>query len=410
MEKIYQYLTEQKAEIINLLCNLIRIPSINPPGLKYSEMCDMLQIELSKLDMDVRRITVPNEFLEQKNIDIENPRINLFANWDVGAEKTLHFNCHYDVVPANPETWNSNPFEPVVSEDRVFGRGACDMKGTIASLLFALRAMRQLNLKPSVNIQVSMTCDEETGGELGMIYFAENENIRADFAVGEGPSGKYIALGNKGILWAEIEIIGKTAHSALSHTHGKNAFEKMLDVASAYRSLKNNIFSKTTSYKTIEPEHIHPSLLLGGQSRAGEKISMVPAKAVFTLDRRLIPEENIEDVKKEILDIAMEQEKLDPDFEIRVNFIYEVEPFYIDENSPIVYNLKNAIKSVTGEDVELILLAGSSDVRYLVKRGIPAVGYSPLGGNYHADNEWVDIQSLIDTATIYCKLITEFNL
>ncbi len=409
MNQILNYLKEQENEIINMLCNFVKIPTINPPGENYGEMSDLLQIELSKLDLDVRRISVPSEYLEQKGIDPKYPKINIVANMDYGNDLTLHINGHYDVVPANGEKWETDPFNPVVKDGRIYGRGTCDMKGSIVSVLFALKALRELNLTPKVNLQLSFTCDEETGGEFGMGYFVQTENLNADIAIGEGPHGDYISLGNKGIIWAEIEIFGDSAHAALSYTKGKNAFERMLEIGQEFMKLKNNVTSKSTKYKTVEKEQVHPTFVLGGQSNSGDKINTVPGKASFTIDRRLIPEETLDQAKQEIIDLARKLENENKDFKINVNFIYEDKPIYIDEDSPFVKNFIKSMKKITNNKADCVLLAGATDLRYLMKRGIPCIGHSPKGGNYHADNEYVEIPSLIETAAVYATLFTEYE-
>ncbi len=409
MNEILTYLKEQENEIINMLCNFVKIPTVNPPGNNYNEMCDLLQIELSKLELDVRRINVPDEYLEQKGLDTSYPKINIFANMDCGCDKTLHINGHYDVVPANGENWETDPFNPIVKDGKIFGRGTYDMKGSIVSSIFALKALKELNRAPKVNLQLSFTCDEETGGEFGMGYFSQTDNLKADFAIGEGPSGNYISLGNKGIIWAEVEVYGQTAHAAFTCTQGKNAFERMLEVSKEFLELKNKVIKKATKYKTVEKEQIHPTIVLGGRSGSGDKINIVPGKSYFTIDRRLIPEETLEEVKQEIIDIARKLETQDKNFKINVNFLYEDKPIYIDEESSIVKNFNKCMEKVSGKKSENVLLAGATDLRYLMKKGIPCIGHSPNGGNFHADNEYVEISSLIEIAAIYATLFTEYE-
>ncbi len=114
------------------------------------------------------------------------------------------------------------------------------MKGNIASVLFALKALKDCGIKPKINIQLSFTPDEETGGRTGLGYLVEKGLVKADYAMSEGCSGNYISIGNKGVLWAEIEVIGKSAHGSMPHK-GVNSFERMNMLVSELQKLKNKI-------------------------------------------------------------------------------------------------------------------------------------------------------------------------
>jgi succinyl-diaminopimelate desuccinylase len=351
---------------------------------------------------------VPDECLEEKGISPDYPRINIFANLDLGKKNTIHLNGHYDVVPADAKKWSTPPFEPVFKDGLIFGRGSSDMKGSLVSLIFALKALKEMHLTPCVNIQISITCDEETGGELGMEYFCNTDNLRGNFGIGEGPSGNYISIGNKGILWAEVEISGEEAHSAYSLSKGKNAFERMAEIIPDFVELKNEIVKRKTKYNTVSEEDAHPTMVLGGVSSTGIKTNIVPGKATFTIDRRIIPEEGLLKAKEEILNLAKKLENDKPEFKIDVRFIYENEPVSINEDELIVQNFKKALEKVLNKEAELVLTSGGTDARYLVKKGIPSIGYSPKGANYHSPNEYVELESIIETSAIYATLFTEF--
>ena len=409
VNKALEYLNTQKDEIVNMLCNFIKIDTSNPPGNNYEEMADLLQVELSKLDIDVRRIIVPDAYLEKNKISTDYPRINIFANWELGKEHTIHINGHYDVVPAYAKRWSHPPFEPLYKDGLIFGRGASDMKGFLVSLIFAIKALNEMNITPAVNLQISITCDEETGGELGMKYFCNTDNLKGDSGIGEGPSGNYISIGNKGFLWAKVEITGEEAHSAYSLSRGKNAFERMAEIIPAFIELKNEIVKRKTKYKTITEDDAHPTMVLGGISSSGVKTNIVPGKASFTIDRRIIPEEGLLKAKDEITSLAKRLEKEKPEFKIDVNFVYENEPVIIGEKEKIVVNFKNALEKVLGEKASVVLTSGGTDTRYLIRKGIPSIGYSPKGGNYHSPDEFVELESIIKTAAIYATLFTEFK-
>ena len=141
-DKIKSYLGANKKYAIKLLSNLIEISTINPPGENYEKMVGFLEGECRKLGLAARKYLTPKHVLDEYGVKGGSKRISLVADLDKGCRKTFHINFHYDVVPATNK-WKTDPFRAMIKDGRIYGRGSEDMKGTIASVLFALKALKE---------------------------------------------------------------------------------------------------------------------------------------------------------------------------------------------------------------------------------------------------------------------------
>src|SRR5258708_6151513 len=183
-----RYLDRHQADLVAFLQKLIRLRTVNPPGENYGEITSLLAATLRGLGLQVRRLPVPRALQKKTQPELlAYPRYNVIGFWDTGAKKTIHFNAHYDVVPVSGSWRHGSPFNPVVANGWIYGRGTADMKGAIASIVFALKALRAAGIKPGFNIEVSFTADEETDSTLGTGWVTSHGKLLADYAdVGEG--------------------------------------------------------------------------------------------------------------------------------------------------------------------------------------------------------------------------------
>ncbi len=159
------YLDRHADDLIGLLRRLVNVPTVNPPGVDYDAVTALLTRELRALGLITRRFTIPTAQL-RRHLPAEQhafPRYNVLGQLAVhGAKKTVHFNAHYDVVPVSGKWKHGSPFSGRVDGGWIYGRGTADMKGSHASLLLALRALRATGTTPKMNVEVSFTADEET--------------------------------------------------------------------------------------------------------------------------------------------------------------------------------------------------------------------------------------------------------
>jgi len=405
---LLKYLGYNKKYAIRLLSKLIEIPTVNPPGENYEEMACLLEKECKKLGLSVKKYVTPKNVLNKFGVKYGSKRMSLIADLDTCAGKTFHINSHYDVVPAT-DKWKTDPFKAVIKGNKIYGRGSEDMKGNIASILFALKALKDCGIKPKVNIQLSFTPDEEIGGRTGLGYLVSKGLVMADYAMSEGYPGNYISIGNKGVLWAEVEVIGKSAHGSMPYK-GVNSFERMNMLVNEFGKFKTKILKRKTRYNMRDAISKKPSFVMGGFLKGGVKVNVVPGITKFSIDRRLIPEENIEAAKKEIKDVIKKFNARYKDSKVNVRFVSQEGPAISKKDNAFFKIAADSIKSVTGKKANFSVMPGATDMRYFMWKGIPSLGYSAAGGErWHGDNEFVYIDSLVDTAKVFALIMSSLS-
>jgi len=409
IKKMIYYLKNNKEHVIKLLLRLIEIPTINPPGENYEEIADFLELECRRLGLNTRKYITPKSVLDIHGVNGGSRRVNIVANLNSGLhKKTLHINAHYDVVLAS-DKWKTNPFKAVVKGDRIYGRGSEDMKGTIASVLFALKALKDCGIKPKINIQLSFTPDEEIGGRTGLGYLVARGLVKADYAMSEGCSGNCISIGNKGVLWAEVEVVGKSAHGSMPHK-GVNSFERMNMLVNELEKLKNKISAKKTKYNMRDAVSKSPSFVMGGFIEGGGKVNVIPGITKFSIDRRLIPEENINAAKMEIEDVIKKFNNKYKDSKVNIKFVSQGSPVVSIKDKEFFKIVADSIKFVTGKKADFSVMPGATDMRYFMQKGVPSLGYSASGmEKWHSDNEFVYISSLVNTAEVFALIMSRLS-
>jgi len=408
MKKIINYLNNEKQRIVDLTGRLIRIPTVNPPGKNYEKIVALLEKECRAIGLKTAIHSVPKAYLARNGVRSGSSRVNLIADWDTGSKKTVHITGHYDVVPATG-SWRTDPFRPVVKNGRIYGRGAEDMKGTIASVIFAVKALSARGFKPGVNIQLSFSPDEEIGGRTGFGWLVRNNLIKADYAISEGYTDGWISCGNKGVVWFDVEVMGRSAHAS-SPWRGINSFEKMVKVANALFDLKERTERRKTKFLTRYARDRNATFVMGGESRGGGKVNIVPDSSAFSIDRRLLPEESpagaVREVRKVIKDLMKKDKDLRVNLKIRTTAGAETS----DVKNELFKAFKKSIRTVKGIGAREALLSGATDLRFLMHKKVPCLGYSARGGEkWHSDNEFVYIKSLVETSQILSHTILHLS-
>ncbi|MBU1933475.1 MAG: M20 family metallopeptidase [Candidatus Omnitrophica bacterium] len=407
-KRLEKYFREKERGVVSLIARLVEIPTVNPPGDNYETMACFLEKRCRAIGLRTKKYFTPEEILHRFGVTEGSRRVSLVADWTVGAKKTLHITSHYDVVPAT-DKWKTDPYKAVVKGNKIYARGSEDMKGNIASVLFALEAIKRCGMSPAINLQVSFTPDEETGGRTGLGYLVDKGLVRADYAMSEGYSGKYISMGNKGVMWAEVTVKGKASHASMPH-RGVNAFGRMAMLWCDLEKLRKRIEKRKTSFNMRDAVSRKPSLVMGGSLKGGVNVNVVPGLARFSIDRRLIPEENVKIAREEIEGVIKRFNARHRDSRVSIKFSSQESSCVSPEDRNFFKVVSGAVKKIIGRPVRFCLMPGATDLRYFMWKGVPALGYSAKGGEtWHSDNEFVYIDSLIDTAKIYATVITKLR-
>lgn len=407
MRSVHEYIEGHQADLLALLQKLVRIPTVNPPGACYQDLVDVLGAHCRKLGMDTAIYLVPEERLRDVLGSVAYPRPNLVARWDVGADQTLHFNGHYDVVPAAGNWRFGDPFAPAVSGGHMYGRGTADMKGAIAAQLAAIEAIRQAGFQPAMNVECSFTADEETGGELGAGFLVAAGHVRAEYLlVGEGAAGMQVGCGHNGVLWLQVQVEGRSAHASRPW-EGVNAFEQMAQLVNELQRYKRSLSAARRRYRDPGGADRYPTVNFGGVfgGSAGDKVNTVPALARFTVDRRIVPGESINEVEGEVRG-KVEQAARKLGIRCRVVPLLRVAPCVVDQNGALAKAFSRAVQAVRRGPTGFRVTTGFTDLRLFVNGlGVEGVGYGVKGERAHGVDERVSIHDLVQTAKTYAEFM-----
>ena len=398
--------------MIGTLQRLVRIPTVNPPGENYDVITASLVNELTAAGLTTKRFTIARERLHRTLPPDQHgyPRYNVLGKLVArGAKKTIHFNAHYDVVPVSGDWRHGSPFSATVDHGWIYGRGTSDMKGSMASLLLALRALRATGTVPKMNIEVSFTADEETDSELGTGWLVRQAPINPDYAiVMEGGERGAVCCGHNGVVWLEVTVHGRAAHGS-QPDQGINALEKMSALVVALERYKKTLARR--NFVTPEGRSMQPTINVGGvfASGPGGKINTVPAEARFSIDRRVLAVENHAAAERELRAFLTTAARSIPQCRITITKVSENFSCFSPPTHPFFAAMAGSVTKVRRAKTTFNVSTGFNDMHFFAHyRKIPTIGYGPGGDDYHAVNERASVRDLVNTAKIYADLLTTF--
>ncbi|MEM3061874.1 MAG: M20/M25/M40 family metallo-hydrolase, partial [Candidatus Bathyarchaeia archaeon] len=237
----------------------------------------------------------------------------------------------------------------------------------------------------------------------GAGFITKEGFIKADYCIVGEPSGySNIWNAHKGALWLELTTLGRSAHGSTPWL-GINAFEKMVKIANAIdQELKPLLKNKTSMFPTIPPEGNTATIMLGGIMKGGAAVNIVPDRFTITIDRRIIPEESIDEVKAEVFSLLNKLKLQDPELKFEVDIKAETNSCLTPLDSPLCKITSQAIKDATGKDPSITMCIGAMDMRYFSNIGIPTIAYGPGSIDVaHSENEYVSIEDLVIVSKVY---------
>ncbi len=378
-----------------ILTDIISIDTSIPPGLNYGEVIDYLQPLFEGVGFETRKIYIPKE-----HADGGEGRVNLICHRREPGKPRLIFYGHIDVVPA--EGWDA--FRPRVANGKIYGRGAADMKGAIVALLLGLEDLKGKPLKYDTSVMI--TTDEETGQASQIRYLAQFlQPVAGAYVFSLDSSFGYVGIANLGVVHMDIKVKGKSVHSGLSHL-GENAVEKANLLVTALLNLKNKVVQRKSAVD------VHPDTGLAkmesrlniNKIEGGLKVNIVPDQCLISVDRRLIPEENLEEAEKELMDTLSSVKGVN----WGVDSIYRI-PTVPPCQSPIVDELAGIIKEVTGQSGRFGEM-GSGDLPYIVTSewGAKEFGLGVIRAecNIHGKDEFAYQKDIEDLAEIISRFLS----
>ncbi len=401
--KAFEAVEANREYIVTTLRKLVNIDTTVPPGRNYEKLVAALEPDFKKFGFTTERVIVPEEKVKEIPYPLEGPRVNLVARKDVGKEAVSIYG-HMDVVPIE-EGWKCDPFAGIVEDDTFYGRGASDMKGSIACLMGALKVMHDLSLEPNFSMHCLLCTDEEIGVYPGVYHLALNGYVQGHMLNLElGAQEPIIMQACEGGIDVIITGIGKSCHSGMNFM-GVNALEEMVPVIKELLALKKQVEKRESKVPSF-PLPNAPSTQLTPMfnlsvMRSGAKPNITPGECNLTVNRRYIPEEKYEDVVKEILDAIERGKAKSKLLDIKVRCIHNYPPVVFDMESAYMKKMKEARRAVHDYgDFMVGGLGGSTDMGCVAValKTDKFVGVSPARANNlsaHAANERVGISDLV---------------
>jgi succinyl-diaminopimelate desuccinylase len=321
-------------------------------------------------------------WLESREIDVHDSTFGelpvLTASVGPANGPTLVFHGHLDVVPGHAEQ-----FSPRIEGDRLYGRGAYDMKGGLASMMCA---MRDLAEQDAVRVRFTCVPDEESEDiDTRSVDAIVRSGFAADFAITGEPTDLHVGVQAKGVLAFRLAVHGRSAHGSTPWL-GDNAVLKAIDV---FRRIESLPFSRESSELFDRP-----SVNLGRIS-GGDALNKVPDLCTMVVDIRYLPNQDPGDILEQIRSI--------PDIEVMRTFTRV--PAYVSRANPYVTALVSAVGRLTEGESMSVGRDGASDAVSFLQAGIPAVEFGPAGAGHHGPDEWVSISSLSRYRQALCDFV-----
>ncbi|MEM2193398.1 MAG: M20 family metallopeptidase [Candidatus Methanomethylicia archaeon] len=404
IHKINSLVKERIDEAIKLLKELIEIPTENPPGNNYLEMAYLLNNVLNKLGYKTEVVKVPQEVSDRLAPHGKGlPRVNVVGYLQEGVGGPLiHLNGHFDVVPAGLH-WSFNPFKGIIKDNKVYGRGASDMKSGIVTQIFSVEvlreAMKELGYKLNGTIVQSFTCDEETGGFAGVGYLVDKGYISKNtnfILITEPTDSRYIVVGHRGVIWLKVKVYGEKAHGAVAQL-GVNAIDRARLILNKFAEL--NLHLKSRVSENILPIEASYATLTPTMINAGLASNIVPDICEIVFDRRLSMNEKVDIAMEEMKKIV--EETLIKDYDIEM--LMSVEPVKVPLSTMLINTLSKSIELIVGENPRYYYLAATMDMKFFVRNtGInECVVYGPgIMSVAHMTNEYVPIENIITSIKV----------
>jgi acetylornithine deacetylase len=367
--------TTRRADLVSLLRELVAIDSVNPSlvpgGAGETAIADHLEQWAKANELRAERLeATPGR-----------PSV-LIRTASTGGGRSLMLCGHTDTVGNGRMT---DPLVPTVDGDRLYGRGAYDMKAGLAAALVAAREASRLGLAGEV--VVAAVADEEHSS-LGVQEVLRH--VRTDAAIVTEPTELTVATAHRGFVWTEIEVVGIAAHGSRPHL-GKDAILKTGPILVALSDLNERLRGRT--HPRLGRGFVHGGLLSGGR-----EASTIPDLCTLTIERRTLPGETVEDVERDVADLLAACRTADPDLEAGSRTTLARPPFEIDDAAPFVQTVavdRRRGAGAPGRARRGVVLGGRLPDR---RRRHPHRLFGPPGDGAHAAVEWVSLDGTVDCA------------
>ena len=386
---------------VAFLQQLVRVPTDTPPG-DNAPHANRTRELLSGLGFSARQVAVPEALVRAAGM---TSITNLMVRHDFGPGPVVALNAHGDVVPPGPG-WSHPPYAAEIADGKLYGRGAAVSKSDFATFSFALRALIDSGMTLKGAVELHFTYDEEFGGELGPGYLLGESLTHPDIVIAAGFSYQVINAHN-GCLQFEVRVLGRMAHAAIPST-GIDALQGAVTLMSALYHENQRLATIHSAIEGIDSPYLNIGLISGGTNT-----NVVPGEVMFKFDRRMVPEENPEQVERELHALIKDAATRFPAAKVEVKRILFARPLRpTDKSTAVAHVLQSHAVSVFGQAVPVCGTPLYADARLYAEHGVAAVLYGAgprtlLESNAKRADEHVVLEDLRGATKVIARTLIE---
>ena len=406
-DRVFAAIDAATDEMVDFTAEMIRIPTVNPPGDAYEECAHFIGRRLDQCGFEVEYLAAEGSAQHTA----AHPRINVIGlRRGRSLRPLLHLNGHFDVVPAG-SGWTVDPFGGEVRDGRIYGRGTSDMKAGITAAVYAAEAIRRAGIDLAGSVEISGTVDEESGGFAGMAWLAQQGRLSADrtaaVIITEPTNADRITIGHRGVYWFEVTTRGRIGHGCMPFL-GVSAIEHMgIVLDHVRRELKPALYARTTAVP-VEPEGarhatVNINGIAGGQPVDGIQTPCVADLCRAVFDRRFLVEEGFDATRAEIVALLDRVATETPQFAYELRDLMVVHPVRTPDGASVVASLERGVQEVLGRPATRSASPGTYDQKHVDRiAGVPnCVAYGPGILNLaHQPDEYCGIDDLVNATKV----------
>jgi len=403
LNEIKNTIEKWQPEILEFMNRIIQIPAIAPECDGEGELKKTILIEklIGNWGFDeILRMDAPDDRAEGK------VRPNLIAriHGQNPSGPTIWAVTHTDVVPiGDPALWTMEPFQPMVKDGKIFGRGVEDNGQSLVATLFAAKALLELKIKPHYNIGLALVADEETGSKYGIRYLLKKDLFKPGDLImvpdSGNPEGTQLEVSEKSILWVKVITKGKQCHASLPEL-GINAFKAATKFAYI---ADNELHSKFNGSDPLFDPPISTFEMTKKEANV-DNINTIPGKDIFHFDCRILPDYKPDKILEYLKEVS---KRIEAETGATFSFdIVQLEPAAppTQPDAPVVQLLKHAISQVYNIDAQPRGIGGGTCGAYFRRAGFPTVVWSKIDDTCHAPNEYCIIDNLLNDCKVFAVM------
>jgi succinyl-diaminopimelate desuccinylase len=403
-QNVFSEIEKQKNAMTQALMELVCIPAIAPENAGEGELrkAEKLVHILEAVGFDkIERFDAEDERVPSK----KRPNVVAFFYGENKAEK-IWIITHLDVVPPGEESlWTiTKPFTPIIKEERIYGRGSEDNGQSMIASIFAVKALKNLGIKPKRTVALAFVADEEQGSKYGIQHLIKQGLFKKDDLIvvpdGGNENGSFIEIAEKSALWFRVRTIGKQTHASRPGK-GLNAHRIGMQFALALDKVLHKKYPSKDKYFDPPESTFEPTK----KDKNVDAVNIVPGEDVMCFDCRVLPNYNLDEILDNIHGLAKEFEKK-TGATIKIEILQKsVAPKPTNANAKVVSLLKEAIEKVRKVEPKVGGIGGGTCAAFFRRIDVSAVVWSTIDETAHQPNEYAKIENIVNDAKVYASLM-----